>query len=173
MTDQPLTGPLSRIPLPDGTQVPFYVVPFDADGTCTGPRAAADAVAEAAGATDVFLFSHGWNNDWAAATGRYHEFLQAYSALRAQRWNPATRPYRPVLVGVFWPSAVLVGEGEREPDIAADAGLTPELVAAAAAERAALDGLAERLPAADRERFYQLADSPDGLSEEDATELTE
>ncbi|HEY6746750.1 MAG TPA: hypothetical protein VI357_13650 [Mycobacteriales bacterium] len=171
MADQPLTGPITTIQLEDGTAVPFYVVPFDADGACSGPRAAADAVADAAGATDVFLFSHGWNNDWAAATGRYYDFLHAYSAVRAQRWNPPTRPYRPVLVGVFWPSEALVADADRAPDIAADTGLTPAGLADAAAERAELDGLAARLPAADRERFYALADSPGGLADDDADEL--
>jgi hypothetical protein len=172
MAGQPLTGPITTIQLQDGTAVPFYVVPFDADGACSGPRAAGDAVADAAGATDVFLFSHGWNNDWAAATGRYYDFLHAYSAVRAQRWEPPTRPYKPVLVGVFWPSEALVAPAGQAPDIAADTGLTPQQLADAAAERAALDALAQRLAPADRERFYALADRPDGLSDAEADELT-
>jgi hypothetical protein len=172
MAEQPLTGPITTVQLPDGTAVPFYVVPFDADGACSGPRAAADAVTDAAGATDVFLFSHGWNNDWAAATGRYYDFLHAYSAVRAERWDPPTRPYKPVLVGVFWPSEALVADAGQAPDIAADTGLTPDVLAAAAAARAELDELAQRLPAASRDRFYALADRPDGLEDDEADELT-
>jgi hypothetical protein len=171
MADRPLTGPITTVQLEDGTAVPFYVVPFDADGACSGPRAAADAVTDAAGATDVFLFSHGWNNDWAAATGRYYDFLHAYSAVRAQRWNPPTRPYRPVLVGVFWPSEALASDAGQGPDIAADTGLSPDVLAAAAARRAELDGLAQRLAPADRERFYALADRPDGLDDTEADQL--
>jgi hypothetical protein len=172
MAGQPLTGPMTTIQLQDGTAVPFYVVPFDADGTCSGPRAAADAVADAAGATDVFLFSHGWNNDWAAAIGRYNDFLHHYSAVRAQQWEPPTRPYKPVLVGVFWPSEALVAPADQAPDIAADTGLTPQQLADATAAQAARDVLAGLLPAADRERFYALADRPDGLSDAEADELT-
>lgn len=171
MADQPLTGPLTTIVLPDGTRAPFYVVPFDADGACTGTRTAAGAVADAAGATDVFLFSHGWNNDWSAATGRYYDFLRDYSALRADRWDPPTRPYRPVLVGVFWPSEVLTSDEGRGPDIAADPGLTPERLAEAAAERAELDAVAGRLEPERRARFYELADRPDGLTGAEADEL--
>jgi hypothetical protein len=160
----PLTGPLSAVRLPDGSTAPFFVVPFDADGVCTGPRTAGDAVDAAAGATDVFLFSHGWNNDWGTATGRYTDFLKQYAAVRAQRWEPPTRPYRPVLVGVFWPSEALVSEDRRAPDIAAEDGLP----AAPAPELAVI---ADRLPADDRARFYELAAAPTGLSGDEADEL--
>ena len=172
MAGQPLTGPMTTIQLPDGTAVPFYVVPFDADGACSGPQAAAGAVTDAAGATDVFLFSHGWNNDWAAAIGRYNDFLHQYSAVRAEQWEPPTRPYKPVLVGVFWPSEALVAPADQAPDIAADTGLTPQQLADAAAAQAARDALARLLPPADRERFYALADRPGGLSDAEADELT-
>ena len=171
MADQPLTGPLAMVDLPDGTKAPFYVVPFDAEGACSGPRTASEAVAAAAGATDVFLFSHGWNNDWAAATGRYYDFLHQYSAMRAQRWDPPTRDYHPVLVGVFWPSEALVPEDRQAPAIAAEPGLTPEALAEAAAARAELDAVADRLAPGDRARFYELADSPAGLSGDEIGEL--
>jgi hypothetical protein len=162
----PLTGPLSAVRLPDGSTAPFYVVPFDADGVCTGPRTAGEAVEAAAGATDVFLFSHGWNNDWGAATGRYFDFLHQYTTVRAQRWEPPTRPYRPVLVGVFWPSEALVSDDRQAPDIAAEAGL-PDT----AAPDPELDAIASRLPADDRARFYELAAGPTGLTGDEAAEL--
>lgn len=176
MADQPLTGPLATLQLQDGTLVPFYVVPFDDNGTCSGPRTADDAVAAAGSATDVFLFSHGWNNDWAAATGGYYDFLREYSAMRAQQWEPSTRPYRPLLVGVFWPSTALVAPWEEGPEIAADPLMTPEqlvdALADAAAERAGLEAVAARIPAASRDRFYALVQNRDGLSEAAADELT-
>jgi hypothetical protein len=161
----PLTGPLSVVRLPDGSTAPFYVVPFDADGVCTGPRTAGEAVDAAAGATDVFLFSHGWNNDWGTATGRYFDFLHQYATLRAQRWEPPTRPYRPVLIGVFWPSEALVSGDRQAPDIAAEAG------PGTAAPDPGLDAIASRLPADDRARFYELAAAPSGLSGDGAGEL--
>ncbi|MFJ1704887.1 hypothetical protein [Kitasatospora sp. NPDC088346] len=102
----------------DGTDTAAYIVPFDRDGTCTGPRTADAVVAGSARATDVFLFSHGWNNDWAAATGRYDAFIHHYLDLRRQWWSRPDRDYRPLLAGVFWPSTVLVAPGERAPAIA-------------------------------------------------------
>src|SRR5215207_1778501 len=79
MAEQPQTGPLTVVDLPDGTKAPFYVVPFDAEGACSGPRAAGDAVADAARATDVFLRRPGRTSRcWSASSGR------------ARRWCPRT-----------------------------------------------------------------------------------
>ncbi len=175
MADSLIEGPLMIVHLEDGTPVPFYVVPFDKDGLCSGPRTADDAVRAAGAATDLFLFSHGWNNDWATATGRYYSFLAEYSPLRARQWPSPRRDYRPVLVGIFWPSTALVAPWEKGPDIAADPGLKPDELAAVladgSAERAGMDALAEMLPEPDRQRFYALVQRSDGLGDAEADEL--
>src|SRR5437867_7553126 len=82
----------------------YRVVPFDKNGVCTGPQRRDEIVADAAGATDVFVFSHGWNNDWAAANERYAHFIVEYTTLRERAWAAPDRPYRPLAVGIFWPS---------------------------------------------------------------------
>jgi hypothetical protein len=70
--------------------------------------------------TDICLFSHGWNNDWKDATDRYQSFIDGYSKLRAARNLALPDGYRPLLVGVFWPSIGLLTEREHAPQILAD-----------------------------------------------------
>ena len=98
--------------------VPFYIIQFDKDGQCTSPKALADLLKVAKSKTDVFLFAHGWNNDWADATERYDKFVEILLDVRRKHGKPLNRPYEPVLVGVFWPSAILTAPWERGPDIA-------------------------------------------------------
>ena len=69
-------------------ELSYGVIPFDKNGVCSGPQTRDAIVAEAANATDVFVFSHGWNNDWAAANARYARFIEEYTvALAAGRAN--------------------------------------------------------------------------------------
>jgi hypothetical protein len=98
--------------------VPFYIIQFDKDGRCTSPKALADLLKVSKSKTDVFLFAHGWNNDWADATARYDIFVEILLDVRRTHGKPLNRPYEPVLVGVFWPSAILTAPWERGPDIA-------------------------------------------------------
>jgi hypothetical protein len=73
MADRLPPGPYKTVALADGTAVPFYIIPFDKEGRCEGPATREnliDAVRNGS-FTDIFLFSHGWNNDWNAATERY------------------------------------------------------------------------------------------------------
>jgi pimeloyl-ACP methyl ester carboxylesterase len=128
----------------------YRVVPFDKNGTCTSPMTFEYCVKAAADATDVFLFCHGWNNDWAAATGRYDEFIDRYQAARASGWSPPDRDYRSLPIGVFWPSAVLVAPWERAPRLAGAVApdvLAPDVLA-----------LGDALPPERVARFYELAD---------------
>ncbi len=168
MPSPPLApGPLHTYALEDGADVPFYVIPFDKDGACTAlqTRAYLLAAARETPFTDVFLFSHGWNNDWTVATNRYRAFYEGYSTQRRERGLPLPDPYRPLLVGVFWPSTALAfGEAERGPAMAggpADADL-----------RAAAEDLAEDLPEAERDRFLVLT-AKDRLDTDEARELAE
>ena len=116
MSDGLPVGPYRVLALDDGTAVPYYIVPFDKNGRCDGPETRAhlvDAV-RGGGFTDIFLFSHGWNNDWTVATTRYEEFLRGYMGMRRTHQLPTATPYRPLLAGVFWPSTALTfGASER------------------------------------------------------------
>ncbi len=169
MADRLAPGaPYRIIDLGNGQTAPFYVIPFDKDGACTGPLTARNLVAAVARdrPTDVFLFSHGWNNDWKAATSRYNEFVAGFAALRAA--HPLNREFRPVLVGVIWPSTALVAPWEQAPEIAGavedDDGV--------AEERAEVTEVAALVPAERRERFYELAQRQD-LTGADEAELAE
>ncbi|GAA1985287.1 alpha/beta hydrolase [Isoptericola halotolerans] len=108
--------------------VPLFILQFDRHGTLTSPRSLTALVEAARDATDVVMISHGWNNDWQAATSRYGRFFDHLEQVASSR--PGRRPYRPVYAGVFWPSAALVMPSERGPDIAGPgAGLDQQLSA--------------------------------------------
>ena len=164
----PEGGPYRRVPIDGSATAPFYVIPFDKDGVCTGPLTQTNLLDEVGSSepTDVFVFSHGWNNDWSAAIGGYDRFIDGLQALRAE--HPLQREYQPVLVGVFWPSTVLVAPWERGPGIAAE-GFSGDR--AVAAERAEIDEVAAVVPADHKSRFYELAQRGEGLDGSDAAEF--
>ena len=122
MPDRLPPGPYRMLLLDDGTEVPYYIIPFDKNGRSDGPQTRAHLVDAVRNGrfTDVFLFSHGWNNDWTVATKRYEDFMNGYMAMRRAHGLPVANPYRPLLVGVFWPSTALTfGASEEGPEIAA------------------------------------------------------
>jgi hypothetical protein len=171
MADRLPPGPYKTLRLDDGTAMPFYVIPFDKKGRCEGPetrRHLIEAVRNGS-FTNIFLFSHGWNNDWSVATERYEHFITGYMKMRRDRKLPVSDPYRPLLVGVFWPSTALVfGEKEKGPGIAAAGAEAPD--AAVAEERREVREIAEDLPEEHVERFYELAQKP-ALNEAETLEL--
>src|SRR5688572_21885798 len=172
MADRLEAGPYKTVPV-DGAAAPFYLIPFDKDGVCEGPATRAALVGDAGreGYTDVFLFSHGWNNDWATATGRYDDFLRGYAGLRQQHGLSYGRDYRPLFVGIIWPSTALVMPWEEGPQFAgAGAGPAAE-DARVAQERDEVRTLVEAVPAGDRPRFYELAQKAGSLNRNEAVEL--
>jgi hypothetical protein len=64
------------------------------------------AVAAAAQPSDVFLFSHGWNGDVPAARLQYGNWLAAMANCAEDRAKADAMPggFRPLLVGLHWPS---------------------------------------------------------------------
>jgi hypothetical protein len=102
-------GPYRTLHLTNGTEIPYYIIPFDDEGRCVGPQTRRHLLDHAGEFSDIFLFSHGWNNDWTVATRRYESFIQGFMDLRQEQGIAAPEGYRPLLVGIFWPSAVLVG----------------------------------------------------------------
>ena len=112
MPDAP--GPYRTIPQGDGTAVPWYMVEFDRKGRTKAAetRAALLAEAGAGGYTDVFVFCHGWNNSWDDAVANYEAFIAGYQGLLVEQGLTLSRPYRPLLVGIYWPSAILVTADE-------------------------------------------------------------
>lgn len=165
-------GPYELLDLGEGPRAPWYVIPFDKQGVCTAPKTRAHLLATlgAGGFTHVFLFSHGWNNDWETSIARYRDFIQTFGAVR-QEQVALPGDYRPLLVGVFWPSTALVLPWERPPAMAALADDPRAAEDGRVAE--GLDELAEigqELPAGQRGRFYELAGA-EKLNEAEAREL--
>lgn len=162
-------GPYRTLTSAEGIPFPYYVIPFDKDGTCEAPQTRAHLLAHARDYSDIFLFSHGWNNDWTVATQRYEHFINGVVALRKTHDLPVPPDYKPMLVGIFWPSQALAWfERETGPAIAGGDPAAPDTATAESA--GALRDIASSLPAASRARFYALAQATE-LAAADAIEL--
>ena len=149
-------GPFKTVETGVG-QAPWYIIPFDKRGACTGPLTRKHLV-EAVGKrefTDVFLFSHGWNNDWEAASQRYEGFISGFIRMRAEHDLPFSPEYRPVLAGIFWPSTALVMPWERPPKFAAAGASSVDSDVAGWMQE--VDELAADVDPGLREEFYGLA----------------
>ncbi len=160
-------GPFKTMQSASGHAMPFYIIPFNEDGECDALLTRRHLLnALAAGTyTDVFLFSHGWNNDWETALNRYKGFIEGYLKMRVDAHLPdPQRPggFRPLLVGVFWPSTALVfGQDEVGPQFAgSDEADTHQ----------ALNELARAIDPAQRERFFEIAEQ-EVLDKGEALEL--
>ncbi|NVO58050.1 hypothetical protein HW561_19830 [Rhodobacteraceae bacterium B1Z28] len=84
---------------------------------------------DAQGFADVMCYSHGWNNDFPTAKARYESFFRGLSDMQAA--HPVSLPdgFNPLIIGIFWPSTILLWPDERTPDIAASgAAPSPEEV---------------------------------------------
>jgi len=166
MADRLPIGPYRIVSGQDGDRIPWYVVPFDRTGRCTGPRTADAAVEEATSGrfTDVVIFSHGWNNTWQQATGHYASFVAGYLDQLGQH-PPAGGVRRAMLIGLFWPSKLLVEDADRAPAIAGTAEL-----AAVDSERSEIGELGDLLDDAAASQFYELTQR-DAVTHAEAAEL--
>jgi hypothetical protein len=165
-------GPYRRVSLPGGGTAPWYIAPFDKDGLPTGPRTISALVDDAAAGnySDIFIFSHGWNNGWAQASRRYDDFIKGYAQLRETYGLDDKPDYNPLLVGIFWPSISLLLPWEHGPKFAADPlDAQDEQVEF---ERRGVDEIAAEVPAESRGRFYELVQR-ESLEETEADELAE
>jgi hypothetical protein len=170
MPDRLPAGPYRVVALDDGTTVPWYIVPFDKAGRGEAPRTRDHLLqaVRAGGYTDVFLFCHGWNNDWEAASGRYAHFLDGYVDLRRDHGLTYSRTFRPLLIGVIWPSTALVMPWEEGPQFAAG-GVQAD--AEIGQERREIQEIAALLAPGDVDRFYALAQRGADLDRADARQL--
>lgn len=146
-------GPFRELKTVSGEPLPYYIIPFDAGGVCVGPKTQAHVIEAAADCTDVWLFSHGWNNDWSAATERYVHFIGGVQQLRREFQLAPLGRFKPLLVGIFWPSQALSWfESETGPGFAGTH-------ASAGEEAAVMDDVANALPADQQDRFRILANA--------------
>jgi len=149
-------GPYASIPCLGATPAPFFVLPFDKRGLCEAPATRARVLEEVATGryTDIFVFSHGWNNDWPGAVKSYRHFIDGFMAMVQQRQLALPGPFRPLLIGIHWPSAALTFGDEDAPAMAAETGAAHDQAIADADAR--LRDLADALPVSAAARFYEL-----------------
>lgn len=113
-------GPFETLDVGGGVTADYYLLRFDKDGQLASPRTEQVLKAGLEGVSDVYLFSHGWNNTFADAAARYKGFIEGYMAQRASFGLPFPEKYKPMLIGVIWPSTSFLMPWEEGPHIAAD-----------------------------------------------------
>ena len=102
---------------------PFWVLEFNKDATPVDAAAVQRFPSElkSEGISDVFFFSHGWNNDHAAAKSLYQRFFAEVAKLFQDASVPKKIPGAKIgVTGVLWPSILW-------PDDAPTDGPQPEL----------------------------------------------
>ena len=164
-------GPYRTLKTVEGDAFPYYIIPFDAEGLCEAPLTQQDALRNAAQYTDIFLFSHGWNNDWTAATRRYESFVEGFQDQRRKFGLKMPSGYKPLLTGIFWPSQALEWfDSEMGPRLAAlDPRAQDEAVATS---QQLLKDISSALPAGQRARFFALAQA-EALNAAEAREVAQ
>jgi hypothetical protein len=159
MAEDSLRDPLERVREADDAEIPFEILEFDALGNCKDAARRDELVSRVQGGefTNVFVFSHGWNNDWHDVTTAYGKFIKGFLQLRREHPRKTVEAYRPVLIGIFWPSIVLVLPHERRPSPAGIVGRTgPKAKTTMAIEQCEVNDLAGAVGPEHRERFLTL-----------------
>lgn len=173
--------------------LPYWELGFDAEGRLAAPGglleelpASSPEAREAEGLTDLFVLSHGWNNDLGIARRLYQRFFTQLGDTLA-RTSALQRPGAKIgVVGVFWPSMRWADEtlpGVAEGAVAglatapSDAQLVEDLRSQFPGGEQAktldeLAGLLDRQPEDDAElaRFHQLVAELVGARDLDAPE---
>lgn len=144
-----------------GRDNPFWMLQYDKRGASRSPETLAEArrAVRSGDFTDVVVFSHGWNNDWDAATARYDDFVDGFVGQLPD--DPARRA---LLLGIFWPSALLVMPDEKEPAFAASGNDLAD------PDADALDAVTAELDPAAADRVRALCAKPE-LDGDETAEL--
>jgi hypothetical protein len=93
-----------------GTDIRYGLISFDKDGRerDAGPKPTTAQLIERAtneGISDVFFFCHGWKGDVPAARDQYNRWMGALmSSPGLQRANTVFPGFKPLLIGLHWPS---------------------------------------------------------------------
>src|SRR5690625_2428155 len=165
-----MTSLVGPYPL-DGITMPTWLLRFDKHGACTSPitRQQLLETLQNDDTTDVIVFSHGWNNNFSSATGLYTRFLEGLEALtEAHALARDNRPYRPLFIGVVWPSIWL--SFDEGPQILFMPQQPHEVRADSEVAHAMADELVAHSDAIDLERLYGLL-GQNVLTTEEAHEL--
>jgi hypothetical protein len=111
---------------------PFWTLQFDKNGVPSDAVASFLSEVKTADLSDLFIFSHGWNNDQATALDLYTRFFTAVKALLNDP-AVASRPgAKAGVAGVLWPSILFPGDTPPAADAGgassfSDAGQQPTL----------------------------------------------
>ncbi len=135
-----------------GLAVPLYLLQSDKSGNLTSPKARDDLLARVADGSfrDVYLFAHGWNNDFDKSLDLFKRF---FTGFLERRQASATADWKPVFVGAQWPSIVLVFPWDKGPKIAgADTAEADRRF-----QQQAVVEIGNELGSADAARFAELA----------------
>lgn len=86
--------------------VPFWTLEFDRSGTPVDANAVETFLEDVAARrlTDVFIFSHGWNNDRVDALSLYRRFFEGMTTILDDAQRQKKRSAHVGLAGVIWPS---------------------------------------------------------------------
>lgn len=163
-------GPFQQIALGGGATAPLYLLRYDDTGRLRSPQTEQLLKDSLGGVSDVFLFAHGWNNIFAKALERYRDFIEGYIGQRRRYALPTPAGYRPVLVGVIWPSTDFVLPWEAGPKIAADPD--PDGPEAAQTEQL-LRFVTESLDHDADARFTELVDGRTAMEPDEARQAAE
>jgi hypothetical protein len=98
---------------------PFWSLQFDKDGNGDATIATFLGELPEAGLTDLFIFSHGWNNDHATALDLYTRFFGAMRDVLEDGTAKLRLGVEIGCAGVFWPSILFPGD---TPPAASDGG---------------------------------------------------
>lgn len=92
--------------------IPYLPVEFKKDGSINDPADVGRAVAlvSDATATDLFVISHGWNNDMADAENLYDRFFEQVRAVLDSGVLPNLASRKFAILGVLWPSKKFADE---------------------------------------------------------------
>ncbi len=142
--------------MPKIAEFPYFEVQFTKDGTIHDPQQAASAARGIAqtGATDLLVFSHGWNNHTEEARELYREFFTSVRGLIDAGRAPALAGRTFAVLGVLWPSKKFADSELIPSGAASGAGVPDEAITGQlarlketleTAEAAALLGEAEDL----------------------------
>jgi hypothetical protein len=162
-----VVGPYQTFDRGDGKTVDLYLLRYAEDGRLLSTETERILKNSLDGVTEVYLFSHGWNNTFADASSNYLKFVTGYQGQRAQFNLPAPSDYQPLLIGVIWPSTSFVLPWESGPAIAAEspveAARTEEMLRLVTAQVGQDAG----------GRLAELVDGSSGLDEDQARTAAE
>jgi hypothetical protein len=116
-----VVGPYQSVSIGGGRSADLYLLRYGPDGALLSLRTEQQLTESLDEISDVFLFSHGWNNTFDGAAASYRTFIEGYVS---QGTGPGPG-HRPLLVGVVWPSISFLMPWEDGPQIAGDARADP------------------------------------------------